>query len=281
MAPSAISMDPVSQLETESAFILEAATTDVKSNPHFEATKHALSSITTEVNFEDSTEPSSASEGFTDTPPVGFAVQQPSTVQPIVADGFIDEAPAAPVPVEASYEVDGFIDVTPKDVPVKEFATKPAPIDFAVQPVTEVPVDGPVEAEPAPVVPVEAPTSQVDESAELTPTGPTPVPVPAPIEAPTEVVKMEVEAPEPSVVPAAAAAPVPAPEPTKIQHNKFLPLNEIIPSVSEPNSGAKKLRKMIFETNELIICPGVYDGLSARTAIEVGFNAMYMVSDIP
>lgn len=44
-----------------------------------------------------------------------------------------------------------------------------------------------------------------------------------------------------------------------------------------PTSGATKLRKMIFETNELIVCPGVYDGLSARTALEVGFHAMYMV----
>ena len=42
-------------------------------------------------------------------------------------------------------------------------------------------------------------------------------------------------------------------------------------------SGATKLRKMLLETNELVVCPGVYDGLSARTAIELGFNAMYMV----
>ncbi|KAF2231538.1 oxaloacetate acetylhydrose [Viridothelium virens] len=33
---------------------------------------------------------------------------------------------------------------------------------------------------------------------------------------------------------------------------------------------------MIKETNELIVCPGVYDGLSARTAIEVGFDSLYM-----
>lgn len=45
-----------------------------------------------------------------------------------------------------------------------------------------------------------------------------------------------------------------------------------------PASGATKLRKMLFETEELIVCPGVYDGLSARTAIELGFSAMYMVS---
>lgn len=38
-----------------------------------------------------------------------------------------------------------------------------------------------------------------------------------------------------------------------------------------------RLQKMIYETDELIVCPGVYDGLSARTAHEVGFDALYMV----
>ncbi|KAK8002291.1 hypothetical protein PG989_002010 [Apiospora arundinis] len=47
-------------------------------------------------------------------------------------------------------------------------------------------------------------------------------------------------------------------------------------SVNKPTTGATKLRKMIFDTKELIVCPGVYDGLSARTAIDIGFNAMYM-----
>jgi hypothetical protein len=42
-------------------------------------------------------------------------------------------------------------------------------------------------------------------------------------------------------------------------------------------SGATKLKRMIEETGELIICPGVYDGLSARIAQRVGFSAMYMV----
>ncbi|KAI1436165.1 putative carboxyphosphonoenolpyruvate phosphonomutase [Xylaria sp. CBS 124048] len=65
-------------------------------------------------------------------------------------------------------------------------------------------------------------------------------------------------------------------ETSVVQPDKWLTLDDVIPSISEPMSGAKKLRKMLLETNELIICPGVYDGLSARTAIEVGFNAMYM-----
>lgn len=59
----------------------------------------------------------------------------------------------------------------------------------------------------------------------------------------------------------------------------YLPLTYVAAAVQRPNSGATKLRRMLFETNELIVCPGVYDGLSARTAIEVGFDAMYMVSE--
>ena len=42
-------------------------------------------------------------------------------------------------------------------------------------------------------------------------------------------------------------------------------------------TGATRLKNMLSNTNELIICPGVYDGLSARAAMEVGFDALYMV----
>ncbi|KAA8646336.1 hypothetical protein EYZ11_013033 [Aspergillus tanneri] len=41
-------------------------------------------------------------------------------------------------------------------------------------------------------------------------------------------------------------------------------------------AGASKLRRMLRETNDLIVCPGVYDGLSARIAMQIGFKAMYM-----
>ncbi|KAI5917109.1 putative carboxyphosphonoenolpyruvate phosphonomutase [Camillea tinctor] len=58
--------------------------------------------------------------------------------------------------------------------------------------------------------------------------------------------------------------------------NPWLQLNYVSSSVQEPMSGAKKLRRMLLDTDELIVCPGVYDGLSARTAMELGFNAMYM-----
>lgn len=41
---------------------------------------------------------------------------------------------------------------------------------------------------------------------------------------------------------------------------------------------ASKLRRMLKDNKELIVCPGVYDGLSARIAMEVGFKGLYMVS---
>ena len=60
----------------------------------------------------------------------------------------------------------------------------------------------------------------------------------------------------------------------------WLQLNSPTTAVDLPASGATNLRKMIFETKELIVCPGVFDGLSARTALEVGFDALYMVSNL-
>lgn len=39
---------------------------------------------------------------------------------------------------------------------------------------------------------------------------------------------------------------------------------------------ATRLRYMIKNSSDIIKCPGVYDGLSARVAIEVGFEGMYM-----
>lgn len=60
-------------------------------------------------------------------------------------------------------------------------------------------------------------------------------------------------------------------------HN-WLQLNSPTTAVDLPASGATKLRRMLLDTKELIVCPGVFDGLSARTALEVGFDALYMVS---
>jgi hypothetical protein len=61
----------------------------------------------------------------------------------------------------------------------------------------------------------------------------------------------------------------------------WLRLNHSNATMDEPASGATKLRRMLFETNELIVCPGVYDGLSARTALELGFKGLYMVRRSP
>lgn len=43
-----------------------------------------------------------------------------------------------------------------------------------------------------------------------------------------------------------------------------------------PLRASTRLRQMIKTSPRIIVCPGVYDGLSARVALEVGFKAMYM-----
>ena len=39
---------------------------------------------------------------------------------------------------------------------------------------------------------------------------------------------------------------------------------------------ATRLRHLLAE-NEIVLAPGVYDGFSARVALEVGFDCLYMV----
>ena len=41
---------------------------------------------------------------------------------------------------------------------------------------------------------------------------------------------------------------------------------------------ATRLRQLLSE-KDIIIAPGVYDGFSARIALEVGFDCLYMVSN--
>ena len=46
------------------------------------------------------------------------------------------------------------------------------------------------------------------------------------------------------------------------------------------SSPATNLKRRLQHTKDLIVCPGVYDGFSARIALAVGCDAMYMVSII-
>ena len=45
-------------------------------------------------------------------------------------------------------------------------------------------------------------------------------------------------------------------------------------------SPATSLKRRLRDTKDLIVCPGVYDGFSARIALSVGFDALYMVTNI-
>lgn len=64
-------------------------------------------------------------------------------------------------------------------------------------------------------------------------------------------------------------------------------MDKSVPGQSPPNadvinlfsaSPATRLKRRLLDTKDLIVCPGVYDGLSARIALSVGCDAMYMVS---
>ncbi len=45
----------------------------------------------------------------------------------------------------------------------------------------------------------------------------------------------------------------------------------------QPLTGAKRLRQLLRDPDKLVLCPGVFDGITARLALNVGFDAIYMV----
>jgi 2-methylisocitrate lyase-like PEP mutase family enzyme len=49
-------------------------------------------------------------------------------------------------------------------------------------------------------------------------------------------------------------------------------------ATAPPEHPATVLRRKLEDPNGFVLAPGVYDGLSARVALEVGFDALYMVS---
>lgn len=42
-------------------------------------------------------------------------------------------------------------------------------------------------------------------------------------------------------------------------------------------SAVQKLRRMLADGDKLIVCPGVYDGYTARIALQEGAECLYMV----
>ena len=45
-----------------------------------------------------------------------------------------------------------------------------------------------------------------------------------------------------------------------------------------PLTGAQRLRELLKDPKNLVVCPGVFDGLTARLAAAAGFEAIYMVN---
>lgn len=46
----------------------------------------------------------------------------------------------------------------------------------------------------------------------------------------------------------------------------------------KPVTAVQKLRNMLADPDKFIACPGVYDGFTARIALQEGVDCLYMVS---
>lgn len=42
-------------------------------------------------------------------------------------------------------------------------------------------------------------------------------------------------------------------------------------------SAAARLRSLLARPDKVLVCPGVYDGFTARIALRAGFECLYMV----
>lgn len=47
---------------------------------------------------------------------------------------------------------------------------------------------------------------------------------------------------------------------------------------AEQQTAVAALRAQLADPEKTIVCPGVYDGLTARMALKAGFDCLYMVS---
>lgn len=45
-----------------------------------------------------------------------------------------------------------------------------------------------------------------------------------------------------------------------------------------PSPATQRLRDLLADPQRIIVAPGVYEGISARIALSLGFEALYMVS---
>ena len=63
----------------------------------------------------------------------------------------------------------------------------------------------------------------------------------------------------------------------------YIPLVHLVSlsSNSIAMAAVKRLRALLAEQDNIIVCPGIFDGLTARIALNAGFECLYMVSASP
>ena len=58
--------------------------------------------------------------------------------------------------------------------------------------------------------------------------------------------------------------------------SKLISQSPKMTDLKPPQTTASKLRAMLARDNEIVVCPGVYDGFTARLALNAGFKILYM-----
>ncbi len=63
-----------------------------------------------------------------------------------------------------------------------------------------------------------------------------------------------------------------------LQQKAYTKMASLLPAT--PVRAATRLRQLLKDREKILICPGVYDGITARIALSLGFETLYMVEDL-
>jgi hypothetical protein len=60
--------------------------------------------------------------------------------------------------------------------------------------------------------------------------------------------------------------------------NNFADNKHVVQAYTRPKATSTILREYLEDPDKIIVGPGVYDGLTARMALQAGFDTLYMVN---
>jgi hypothetical protein len=61
--------------------------------------------------------------------------------------------------------------------------------------------------------------------------------------------------------------------------NNYTTTGHVLPTYTRPKAASTILREYLADPDKIIVGPGVFDGLTARMALQAGFDTLYMVNN--